>query len=126
MRAKVVWLPGLVALVLSVQAALVGSALAASGWTAYVASCGDDTVRPINTATNTAGTPITGFESCGSVAITPDGKTAYVANGFDAVTPIDTATNTAGTPIPVGSGPEKVAITRTARPPTSPTTKATP
>ena len=41
-----------------------------------------------------------------AIAITPDGKTAYVANfGSGTVTPIATATNTAGPPIPVGSSP---------------------
>ena len=46
------------------------------------------------------------------VAITPDGKTAYVANEVsDSVTPIDTATNTPGATIPVGSVPFGVAIT---------------
>ena len=40
------------------------------------------------------------------IAITPDGKTAYVANtGSGTVTPIATATNTAGPPITVGSDP---------------------
>jgi YVTN family beta-propeller protein len=38
------------------------------------------------------------------VAITPDGRTAYVTNrNSDSVTPIDTATNTAGPAITVGS-----------------------
>ena len=38
-----------------------------------------------------------------SIAITPDGKTAYVAFA-SAVIPISTATNTPGKPIPVPSG----------------------
>jgi YVTN family beta-propeller protein len=46
------------------------------------------------------------------VAVTPDGKTAYVANsGSGTVTPIATATNTAGTPITVGTQPDAMAIT---------------
>ena len=46
------------------------------------------------------------------IAITPDGKTAYVShiNG-NTVTPIRIATNTALTPIPVGSNPWRIAIT---------------
>ena len=41
-----------------------------------------------------------------AVAITPDGKTAYVVNQTAGnVTPIDTATNTAGPPISVGEHP---------------------
>ena len=44
--------------------------------------------------------------------ITPDGKTAYVANaGSGTVTPIATATGTAGPPITVGSYPGAIAIT---------------
>jgi YVTN family beta-propeller protein len=69
-------------------------------------------VTPIDTATNTAGTPIPVGSGPEGVAITPDGRTAYVTNfSSGSVTPIDTATNTPGTPIPVGSGPEGVAIT---------------
>ena len=51
------------------------------------------------------------------IAITPDGKTAYVANrgpnvGYgDTVTPIVTATGKAGTAIKVGEDPACIAIT---------------
>ena len=63
-------------------------------------------MTPIATATNTAGTPIPVGNDPDAIAITPDGKTAYVLS-YDAgtVTPIATATNTAGTPIPVGEWP---------------------
>jgi YVTN family beta-propeller protein len=45
------------------------------------------------------------------VAITPDGKTAYVANtGSGSVTPIDTATGTGGSVITVGGSPHAVAV----------------
>ena len=48
----------------------------------------------------------------GHIAITPDGKTAYVANdGSDTVTPINTATNTAGPLITTGTFPWAIAIT---------------
>ena len=58
----------------------------------------------------------------GFIAITPDGKTAYVANtGLNTVTPISTATNTAGKPIPVGPPRPGSRSPRTGRPPTSPT-----
>ena len=41
-----------------------------------------------------------------AIAITPDGKTAYVANfGSGTVTPIRTATNTALPPMKVGRHP---------------------
>ena len=69
-------------------------------------------MTPIDTATNTAGTAITVGSAPRGVAITPDGKTAYVTNdGSGSVTPIDTATNTAGTAIAVGRSPFGVAIT---------------
>jgi YVTN family beta-propeller protein len=94
----------------------VGIAITPDGKTAYVANYGAEgqhgdvpgTVSPINTATNTAGTPIAlGLgASPNAVVITPDGKTAYVANtGSNTVTPINTATNAAGTPIGVDHGP---------------------
>ena len=51
-----------------------------------------------------------------AIAITPDGKTAYVANqGSDTVTPISTATNTAAPPIAVGNAPYAIAIADLAR-----------
>jgi YVTN family beta-propeller protein len=51
------------------------------------------------------------------IAITPDGKTAYVSNGSSGtVTPIEVATNTAGTAITVGSEPGWIAITPPAPP----------
>lgn len=80
--------------------------------TAYVTTTLAGQVVPIDTATNTAGTPIAvGSEPVG-VAITPDGETAYVANfGSDSVTPIDTATNTAAPPIAAGTQPTDIAIT---------------
>ncbi len=53
---------------------------------------------------------------CAIVAITPDGKTAYVANigdfGPGTVTPVATSTNTAGKPIKVGAGPTALVIAR--------------
>jgi len=53
----------------------------------------------------------TGHSPC-AIAITPDGKTAYVANsGSGTVTPIRTATNTALKPIKVGLVPIAIAIT---------------
>ena len=87
-------------------------AWAASSHTAYVTNLNSNSVTPIDTATNTAGTAIAVGSGPVGVAITPDGKTAYVVNEeSDSVTPIDTATNTAGTEITVGSSPIGVAIT---------------
>jgi YVTN family beta-propeller protein len=57
-------------------------------------------VTPIDTATGTAGAPITVGTGPGYIAITPNGTTAYVTNGQSGdVTPIDITTNTAGSPI---------------------------
>ena len=83
------------------------------------------TVVPINTATNTPGTPIqlvggpnspTIADNVGKIAITPNGKTAYVTTD-SSVTPVSTATNTPGRPIhiaPSANGfdyPDFIAIT---------------
>ena len=65
------------------------------------------TIVPISTATNTAIRVGPGGDQ---IAITPNGKTAYVA-GSDNVTPINTATNTAGQPIHVGIVAEELAVT---------------
>ena len=45
------------------------------------------------------------------IAITPNGKTAYVASASDTVTPIRTAANTALKPIRTGGSPGAIAIT---------------
>jgi YVTN family beta-propeller protein len=91
------------------------------GPVAYVISS-SGTMTPIATATNTPGKPITAItagRAVSAVAITPDGKTVYVAN-VDAVeppytpstvTPVATATGTRGKPITVGNYPEAIAIT---------------
>jgi DNA-binding beta-propeller fold protein YncE len=53
-------------------------------------------VTPISTATNTAGNPIRVGCDPYFLAITPDGKTVWVANGDRTLPPISTATNTPG------------------------------
>jgi YVTN family beta-propeller protein len=69
-------------------------------------------VTPIDTATNTPGPQIPAGNQPRFIAITPDGKTAYVTNsGTDTVTPIQTATNTAEPAITVGYEPYALAIT---------------
>jgi YVTN family beta-propeller protein len=70
------------------------------------------TVTPIHTRTNTAGPPIHVGQYPFAIAITPDGRTAYVANeDSGTVTPIHTRTNTAGPPVHVGRRPIIIAIT---------------
>ncbi|MGH6848500.1 MAG: YncE family protein, partial [Methylocella sp.] len=97
-------------------------AITPDGKHAYVGNGFDSTVLVIDTGTNTVvGSPIftgdcvRGDEgSCpDGIAITPDGKHAYVTNGFFStdVVVIDTATNmVVGPPIRVGLGPPAVAI----------------
>jgi YVTN family beta-propeller protein len=68
-------------------------------------------VTPICTATNTPGKAITVGKGPSYIAITPNGKTAYVSNeGSGTVTPISTATNKPGKAITVGSYPVAIAI----------------
>ncbi|HWX43546.1 MAG TPA: YncE family protein, partial [Blastocatellia bacterium] len=58
-------------------------------------------VTPVNTVTNTAGSPIAIGGGAQSIAVTPNGKTVYVPKGvLNTVTPIRTATNTVRPPIP--------------------------
>jgi hyaluronoglucosaminidase len=84
------------------------SALLAPNGTLYVG--GDGVLTPISTATNKAGAPIDAYGDPDSMAVTPDGRTLYVADGNNGdVVPISTATNTAGRPIRVGSGGTGVA-----------------
>jgi YVTN family beta-propeller protein len=78
--------------------------------TAFVVNSGG-TVTPINTSTRRAGKPIPVGKQPRAIAITPNGKTAYVLDwGSAAVTPISTATNRAGPAIRVGSYPFAIAI----------------
>jgi YVTN family beta-propeller protein len=86
--------------------------------TAYVINSGGGTVTPIDLATSTAEKPIDVSGEPVTMAIAPDGKTAYVATGFtnsrtsaQAVQPIDLATNTAGKPIDLQSPPDAIVIT---------------
>jgi DNA-binding beta-propeller fold protein YncE len=62
-------------------------------------------------ATGVAGTAITAGEQPSSIAITPDGSTAYVTDyGSGLVTPITLATGAAGTPLNVGPEPSAIAL----------------
>ncbi len=101
-------------------------AITPNGKWAYVANSGSNTdysgtvsgtVTPINLQTNKAGKPIRVGPGPMGIAITPNGKWAYVANAGwwghmgDTVTPINLKTNKAGKPIPVGKAPIAIAIT---------------
>ena len=70
-------------------------------------------MTPITTATNTAGQADQGRQWAGTIAIaiTRDGRTAYVVSGTaGTVTPIATATNTPGKPIKAGKHPFALVI----------------
>jgi len=71
---------------------------------------GANTVTPINTATNEPGRPINVGQSPGAIAITPDGKTAYVLSQRGVV-PVSTATDKPGKPINAGKDLTGIAIT---------------
>jgi len=82
------------------------------GCGATTAVCPPGTVTPLYLATGKVGKPIPVGSGPDAIAITPDGKTAYVANGLStSVVPIDLATGTAGAPITVGIDPDAIAIT---------------
>src|ERR1019366_1816311 len=89
-----------------------GMAAAVISLAAWLGSGGPAPQAAGDPATNTAGPPIPVGSYPEGIAITPDGKTAYVANYIsDTVTPIATATNTAGPPITTGNTPQGIAIT---------------
>jgi len=77
----------------------------------YVSNGRGGTVTPIATATGVPGPPIPIGRTAGDIAITPDGKTAYVTSDDGVVVPIATATNLPGEPIEVGERPRKIVIT---------------
>jgi YVTN family beta-propeller protein len=59
-----------------------------------------------------AGAPIPVGKQPWAVAITPDGRTAYVANyGSNTVTPISVATGRPGPTVPAGQAPNSLAVT---------------
>ena len=67
---------------------------------------------PISTATNTAGAPIPVGGSPVAIAVTPDGRTAYVASRTPGtVTAISTATNAVVGALSVGALLDSIAIT---------------
>ncbi len=100
---------------ISVPDGPLGIAVTPNGAMAYTAN-NDNTVTPINLATNPA-TPRATF-SVGSITqpdgitIAPNGRTAFVANASNTVTPINIAAKTprAEVPIPVGSASFGIAI----------------
>jgi YVTN family beta-propeller protein len=105
---------------ITVPAGSFSMAITPAGTTIYILDLGssreqEGMVVPIRTATNTALRPIPighAWPSTISIAITPDSRTAYVANaGTDTVVPIRIATNTALAPIRLADGAGPIAIT---------------
>jgi YVTN family beta-propeller protein len=101
-----------VAAVFAVLAAM-AAASASAAQLAVIAESGSDQVSVVNPATNRPiGTPIAVGEKPESVAITPDGKYAYVTNyGGDSVSVIETGVRRNVGTIKVGEGPIGIAIT---------------
>jgi len=92
-------------------AGFAGSASAAEA-TAYVANYGSSTLTPIPTATNLPGSPFSAGDGPAAIAITPDGKTAYVADALGgAVKAINLLAHAVTHTITVRSRPTAVAIT---------------
>jgi hypothetical protein len=86
---------------LSHRPATVAAPSRPTGAIMYVAA--SNGVTPVTTATNTPGRPIKISAIPAAIAITPDGKTAYIADEHPGtVTPVSTATNTPGKPINIG------------------------
>jgi YVTN family beta-propeller protein len=99
----------------SAEEGSVGIAIAPDGDQAYVTNYAGATLVPISLPSDTPGSPISlpGTHPY-AVAVTPDGRTAYVSDGAqhgDTVTPVDLSTDTPGTPITVGEAPHGIAIT---------------
>ncbi|MHB8264060.1 MAG: PKD domain-containing protein [Acidimicrobiales bacterium] len=92
-----------------------GIAISPDGTTVWVNADGnaDDVLVPIDVATASAGAPVivTNYPEAESVAITPDGKAAYVVNYQNGVIPVTLATGAVGSTISLGStDPEGIAI----------------
>jgi YVTN family beta-propeller protein len=83
--------------------------------TAYVAVGGTDEVDPIRVSTGTLGKPVRAGPGPFALAVTPNGKTAYVADSAFTVTPVSTATNNPGKPITIGTYPTALAVTPNGR-----------
>jgi YVTN family beta-propeller protein len=105
---------GLAAIAVVCALACLGAASASAAQLAVVGNRESNSVSVVNTATNqVVGEPIAAGEGPASVAITPDGRYAYVADVFgESVSVIDTSTRQpVGEPIEVGGLPFGLAIT---------------
>ena len=103
--------------VLAATIAMLAVVPAAGARIAYFTGADDDGAEPYAQAielTNASLGTEHSFSGEGeprAVAITPDGRTAYVVDQFgEGILPIDVATDTAGTEIPTGPSPTAIAI----------------
>jgi YVTN family beta-propeller protein len=85
-------------------------AITPDGRTAFLINQLSGTVSAISTATDTVIKTITASDAS-QIAITPNGKTAYVTTADGTVIPIDTASNMARPAIRIGGLPLAIAIT---------------
>jgi DNA-binding beta-propeller fold protein YncE len=108
------WVVVVVGAVLAIAVAATVTAMAAFGGPhaptapfAYVANSYGDTVTPVNLTTGRAGAPIMVGTGLSAIAITPDGRTAYVV-GYKVfqpeVVPVDLTTGRPGKPILLDGG----------------------
>jgi len=84
--------------------------MAPDGRTLYILTCTGNVI-PVNVATRTPGAPIpvhAGPVGPGGLAITPNGRTLFVAG--HSLIPISTATGRLGTPIPVTGAPGAMVV----------------
>jgi len=89
----------------------VASADAAIPYTAYAGNMTSETLTPIDTEKNAAGSTLA-VKSPAAIAITPDGTTAWVVDQTQGtVTPVTLSNGSVGSPITVGSVPAEIAIT---------------
>jgi DNA-binding beta-propeller fold protein YncE len=79
---------------------------------AYVVNKESNSVTPIDTVTDTAGSPITVCNQPVAITVTADASTAWVACQSGTIEPIALATGTVGTPLPVSPpAPTDLALT---------------
>jgi YVTN family beta-propeller protein len=105
---------GLAAVTAACALLWIGAASATAAPLLYSANPTQDSVSVINPATGqVVGEPIQVGDVPFSIALTPDGNSAYVANRFaNTVSVIDTTTRkTVGKPIPVGEDPIQASVT---------------
>jgi hypothetical protein len=94
------------ALAVVVAALVPATALAETAW---VASLNNPRAVALDTVSGRQGSPVGGLAGTRAIAVTPDGRTVYLAR-WDRVTPLDAATETAGPDIAVGEGASDLAV----------------